>query len=107
MMRIHPNCLVNSRDPVYSINNMNSCEAAMILFDPFWDFADYARKYIQGDPIVAIPARDMLFFTDSSSQLGIATIQKIIEKVFAMPDGDLLTKSLLIRNDSNWHEYNV
>ncbi len=107
MLRMNHDFLVNSLDPVYSIVKMNNHESSMILVDLFWDSPDLAAKYIQGDPIVAIPARDMLFFTGSSSQLGIDTIGKMVDKVHSMKDGELLTKSLLIRQNSQWHEYHA
>jgi hypothetical protein len=86
---------------------MNNYEASMILVDALWDNNVLALKHISGFPIVAIPARDMIFFTGSSSALGISTLRQIVDKVFTMQDGELLIKSLLIRQNNQWHIYHT
>jgi hypothetical protein len=59
---------------------------------------------VQGDLIVAVPARDIVLFTGSSSPDGIKEIQKKVEEI--RKDGSHLVSSiLLIRKNGQWEKF--
>lgn len=55
-------------------------EAAILLFDDFW-----ARETprLRGDPVIAIPARDVLVFGDSSDARALAELRRYAQDIHA------------------------
>jgi uncharacterized protein YtpQ (UPF0354 family) len=74
-------------------------EASLLLLDGLWD--DRLTEYHGGHPAVAIPARDVLAFCDGRSPEGIASLRRIVARVW--PDGDhLLSDGLFRRQERRW-----
>ena len=74
-------------------------EASLLMLDGIWDgsLREYARS-----PVVAVPARDVIAFCDSSSAGGISELRAVVDRVW--PGGDhLLSRDLYRRQDRNWH----
>src|SRR5262249_22782603 len=71
-------------------------EASLILVDELWD--ESLDEYAPNGFVVAIPARDMLAFTDAASASGIEELQGVVSRVW--PDGDHLIASELYRRDA-------
>ena len=83
---------------VYAVFLDGNFEASLILLDELWD-AQLAQV-VTGNFAVAIPARDILAFCDSSSLEGIAELKGIVARTSG---GDhLLTSSLYERQRSRW-----
>lgn len=78
-------------------------EASLMVLDDLWinGLREYAR-----DPVVAIPARDVLAFCDVASPAGLLELRALVKRV--RPLGDhLLSEHLYRRIDRQWrvHDY--
>jgi len=77
-------------------------EASLILLDELWDVT--LRDYHGGEPVIAVPARDILCFSKSSSAAGIAEMRAAIERVW--PTGNhLISRELFLRRGQQWVAY--
>jgi len=76
-------------------------EASLLLLDDLWTnrLRDYAR-----DPIVAVPARDILAFSDVESAAGVAELRAVVKRVWSSCD-HLLSENLYRRVDGRWRVY--
>ncbi len=87
--------------PTYMLTAGGNFEASMLLIDEIW--ADQSGL-VEGNLVVAAPARDMLVFTGSGSAEGIKQLQNMIDAVFK--DGSyLISQTLLVRRDGQWYEF--
>ncbi|MFH1023894.1 MAG: hypothetical protein V1809_10975 [Planctomycetota bacterium] len=74
-------------------------EASLIMLDGLWDGS--LREYVRS-PVVAVPARDVIAFCDSSSADGISELRAVVDRVW--PGGNhLLSRDLYRRQERNWH----
>lgn len=55
-------------------------EASLLLFDELWNKSDFK---VDGDIVVAIPARDLLLITGSRNAEGIARLREIADQITA------------------------
>jgi len=76
-------------------------EASLLLVDDLW--TQRLREYAH-DPIVAIPARDILAFADVESAAGISALWGVVNRVWSSGD-HLLSKNLYRRVDGRWRVY--
>jgi uncharacterized protein YtpQ (UPF0354 family) len=73
-------------------------EASMILIDTLWEID--LRNLVKRNFAVAIPARDILAFCDSESELGIKQLKEIIQKLV---DADhKISTNIFERINSKW-----
>jgi len=85
--------------PVQALFLDGNFEASLILLDDLWD--DALTEYYQSAPVVAVPSRDILAFSEVSSAAGIQELRALIERVW--PTGDhLLSRTLYVRRQSTW-----
>jgi hypothetical protein len=77
-------------------------EASLLLLDEFWDGA--LAGYYSTPPVVAVPARDVIAFSEVGSSSGIAELRRVVDRVW--PNGDhLLSKSLFVRRNCRWSPF--
>lgn len=77
-------------------------ESSLLLVDQLWDQALVA--YAQNGFVVAVPARDVLAFTDGNSAAGIAELRGLVSKLF--PNGDhLISQDLFKRQSGRWLKF--
>jgi hypothetical protein len=74
-------------------------EASLILLDEIWEHD--LRDEHAGEPIVALPSRDVLCFCDRSSTVGIAELRAVIGRVWPLGD-HLISDQLFRRRDRRW-----
>jgi uncharacterized protein YtpQ (UPF0354 family) len=94
---------VQQSGPVWALFFDGNFEASLMHLDDLWTHG--LREYA-GDPVVAIPARDVLAFCDAGSVGGVAELRAVVKRVW--PTGDhLLSESLYRRVDGIWrvHTY--
>lgn len=86
--------------PVFAVFMEGNFEASVLLLDTVWDvsFADYVRE----DFIVAIPARDVLAFGDSSSAEALKELRAITDRVISSSGDHTLSTSLYRRRNKLW-----
>jgi hypothetical protein len=74
-------------------------EASLLLADQLWD--DSLVGYVQAGFVIAVPARDVLAFTDAESSAGIAELRGVVARLF--PTGDhLISRNLYRRQSGRW-----
>jgi uncharacterized protein YtpQ (UPF0354 family) len=92
-------------EPVPQLN-MLTCggkfEASLLLLDPYWpQLAEQAR--IEGELVVAVPARDVVVFTGSRSRAGLAAMTECIASLHANPKvTHRLSRRMFARKDGLW-----
>ena len=94
---------IRESGPVWALFLDGNFEASLTLLDDLWTHG--LREYAT-DPVVAIPARDVLAFCDVESASGLAELRAVVKR--AWPLGDhLLSESLYRRVDGSWrvHSY--
>ena len=70
-------------------------EAAIILIDNFWD---QIHQILDGNAIVAIPAKDLLFICKEHNQEAVDKLKEITKGYFDKPDTEgLLSKALYLK----------
>ena len=76
-------------------------EASLLLLDDLWTrrLREYAR-----DPVVAIPSRDVLAFSDVESAAGVSELRALVKRVWPLGD-HLLSENLYRRIDGKWRVY--
>ena len=75
-------------------------EASLILLDCLWD--DSFRQFAAGQYAIAIPARDILAFCDSSSVEGLRELQRVSQAAHSSPIDHPLSDRLYLRMGSRW-----
>jgi len=92
---------IRENGPVSALFLDGNFEASLLLLDDLW--TDRLREYAR-DPIVAIPARDILAFCDVESTAGVSELRAVVKRVW--PTGDhLLSENLYRRVDGIWRVY--
>ena len=77
-------------------------EASLILLDEMWDHA--LSSYHAGEPVIALPARDILCFCKSSSTAGVAELRAVIKRCWPLGD-HLISDQLFQRRGRAWVPY--
>lgn len=73
-------------------------EASLMLLDDLWTHG--VREYVR-DPVVAVPARDVLAFGDVESVTGLSELRAVVKRVWPTAD-HLLSEHLYRRIEGRW-----
>lgn len=92
LRRILPPIQKHGEGPVFMLTAGGDYVASLILFDDLWE---ELKATIEGDIIAAVPSRDALLFTGSSSKEGITRTRSTIDKI--MGDGGYLISNVMLR----------
>lgn len=85
--------------PIFGLFLDGNFEASLLLVDVLWDKA--LSSYAPNGVVAAVPARDVLAFTDAANADGIAQLRAMIGRLF--PGGDhLISQDLYRRVDGRW-----
>lgn len=76
-------------------------EASLLLFDRIWSGG---QLVVDGDIVVAVPARDLLLFTGSKNRAGIAKLREIAAKA-ASEASYRLTDRLFVYRDGQFRRF--
>jgi uncharacterized protein YtpQ (UPF0354 family) len=77
-----------------------SIDASLVLDD---DLMDKLARDVQGDLVVAVPARNVLAASGTGHQDGLAELRRTVEQVWATGADRLITRDLLVRRRGAWH----
>lgn len=77
LRQILPGIDVHRGDLVSMVAAGGSYEASLVLFEDFWE---RERQKLKGEPVIAIPCRDLLLFADSGNQNGVARLRELAAK---------------------------
>jgi hypothetical protein len=82
--------------------SFHGIESSLLLADAFWDSLPFD---LPGDPVVAVPARDVLLITGSESEAGLAKAIRCVERVYFAGSHHLLVQELLERRGGRWQVF--
>jgi len=84
--------------PWYMLTAGGDYTASLLLFDDLWS---ELQESVEGDIVVAVPARDVVFFTGSGSQQGIEMVRHKAREI--VEGGDhVISQTLLRRSLGKW-----
>lgn len=84
--------------PWYQLKTGDGYEASLLLFEDMWD---NIAKSLKGNPVVAIPSRNTLLYTDSHSPEGINAIRGLSEKI-SRSEPYTVSETLIVRTAGKW-----
>lgn len=88
-------------DGYYMLTAGGNYEASLLLFDSIWNSSNFV---VNGDIVVGIPSRDLLFVTGSNDKANITRLKDVCEEVVA-ESGYSITSTLFVRHGDKWEEF--
>jgi uncharacterized protein YtpQ (UPF0354 family) len=76
-----------------------SIDASLVLDD---DLMEKLGQDVEGDLVVAVPARDVLVASGTAHQDGLAELRRTVDRVWATGEDRLITRDLLVRRRGAW-----
>lgn len=76
-------------------------EASLLLFSDLWA---REREKLRGDPVAAVPARDLLLFADSADADAVAQLRQLAARMRAEATYSLTDRLFVLRED-RWDPY--
>ncbi|WP_203657370.1 DUF1444 family protein [Actinocatenispora rupis] len=92
---------VHGLPPVFTLS-FDGLEAALLTSDEVWSSLE---AQVEGEIVVGVPARDVMFVTGSKSQAGLEKIHRACERIFFAGHENLLSRHLLVRRQGIWHTF--
>jgi uncharacterized protein YtpQ (UPF0354 family) len=74
-------------------------ESGLALDD---DLLDKLTQDVDGDLVIAVPARDVLVASGTGHEDGLAELRRTVERVWATGGERLVTRDLLVRRPAEW-----
>lgn len=93
-----PGIDVHRGDLVNMVTAGGNYEASLLLFADLWE---REREKLRGDPVAAVPARDLLFFADSAKADAVAQLKQLAAKMHAESSYSLTDKLFVLR-EGQW-----
>lgn len=93
-----PGIEVHRGDLINMITADGNYEASLLLFADLWE---REREKLRGDPVAAVPARDLLLFVDSANVDAVAQLKQMASKMRAEATY-ALTDRLFVLRDGKW-----
>jgi uncharacterized protein YtpQ (UPF0354 family) len=84
---------------IYAVLMGGDFEASLILLDQLWE--DHFRQFVAGEYAIAVPARDILAFCDSTSAVGLIELRQLIERIHATGDHPISDR-IYVRRQKRW-----
>lgn len=101
LRRLLPEIELHRSPTVTMITAGGSYEASLLLLDEVWSGKIVP---VEGDPVVAIPTRDLLLLTGTKTPGGVARLREIASKSLA-DSSYRLTDTLFVRRDGRFVEF--
>jgi uncharacterized protein YtpQ (UPF0354 family) len=76
-------------------------EASLLLFSDLWA---REREKLRGEPVAAVPARDLLLFADSADADAVAQLRQLAAKMRAEATYSLTDRLFVLRED-RWEPF--
>jgi uncharacterized protein YtpQ (UPF0354 family) len=93
-----PGIEVHRGDLVNMITADGNYEASLLLFADLWE---RERGKLRGEPVAAVPARDLLLFADSANPAAVAQLKQLAAKMRAEATY-ALTDRLFVLREGSW-----
>ena len=104
--RLLPELEAQGADGTYMLIADGNYEASLVLFDDIWqgDIWTSGSLPVEGEVVIAVPARDMLLVTGSRDAGGLAILRDIAADVIAS-DPYFLTDQLFVYRDGRFQPF--
>jgi uncharacterized protein YtpQ (UPF0354 family) len=93
-----PGIEVHRGDLVNMVTADGNYEASLLLFADLWE---RERGKLRGEPVAAVPARDLLLFADSANPAAVAQLKQLAAKMRAEATY-ALTDRLFVLREGRW-----
>jgi len=100
LKRILPSVMQHGEGPVFMLTG-GDYVASLLLFDAMWT---EIQETVEGDIVAAVPSRDILFYTDSTSKEGIEELRASITRVIKS-GGYLVSSTMFRRTPDGWKPF--
>lgn len=101
LRRILPPIMQHGDGPLFMLTAGGDYVASLLLFDDVWA---EIHETTEGDIVAAVPSRDVLFFTDSSSKEGIEELRAAITRV-TNSGGYQVSSTMFRRATDGWKPF--
>jgi uncharacterized protein YtpQ (UPF0354 family) len=85
--------------PAKSGRGALSLDVSLVLDD---DLMEKLAQDVEGDLVVAMPARDVLVASGTAHQDGLAELRRTVQRVWSAGEDRLITRELLVRRRGEW-----
>lgn len=82
-----------------SVRRSPSLDASLVLDD---DLMEKLGQDVEGDLVVAVPARDVLMVSGTAHEDGLAELRRTVQRVWTAGEDRLITRDLLVRRRGAW-----
>lgn len=89
--------------PILVMSAGGDYDASLLLLDDIWS-GDQIKSKVEGDIVVAVPARDALLITGSRSRKGVAALRKVATEQVEKASHPL-TATLFVYRDGEFKRY--
>lgn len=96
-----PGIEVHRGDLVNMVTADGNYEASLLLFADLWE---REREKLRGEPVAAVPARDLLLFADSANPDAVAQLRQLATKMRAEASY-ALTDRLFVLREGQWQPF--
>ena len=101
LQRLLPPLKLDGPGPLFAVEADGNYESSLLLSDKLWNEQASA---VRGDLVAAVPARDFLLFTGSSSPDGLTQLRQMVERIYANSP-HVISKTLLVRRNGHWEKF--
>jgi uncharacterized protein YtpQ (UPF0354 family) len=101
LRRVLPKVEMSVEDDVAVISAGGDYDASLLLIDDIWSGGQIK---VEGDIVVAIPARNVLLVTGSQSRAGLRTMRTLVAKV-AANGSHALTRTLFVYREGRFKKF--
>ena len=101
LRNVIPNIEIRGSHGSYMITAGGAYEASLILFDDLWE--RMASK-VNGEIVIAVPARDLLLVTGSNDKDGLERMRKVVSGV-PPNEGYAISDALFVYRDKHFVEF--
>ena len=96
-----PGIEVHRGDLINMVTADGNYEASLLLFADLWE---REREKLRGEPVAAVPARDLLLFADSANPDAVAQLRQLATKMRAEASY-ALTDRLFVLREGQWQSF--
>jgi len=101
LRRILPPVMRHGDGPVFMLSAGSDYVASLLLFDDIWE---ELQDVMDGDVVAAVPTRDVVLFTSSTSKEGLESMRESVTRI--MDSGAyLVSSSMLRRTADGWKPF--
>ena len=93
-----PKIEMHGNSPYHMITAGGNFEATLLLLDSLWD---QLAEHLPGEPMAAIPSRDLLFVTGSEAENAVSFMSDMANKDLA-DNSHALSKCFFVRRSGKW-----